>query len=111
MNFKLQETKNAFIITPLCNINNLLFNEVEDVIETFTLHRDDNIIMDLSNMHYIDSSMLGCMVKIMNLITEQKANFYIMGLNDLAYQIFETAGLSTYFNILEHSDFEKKILQ
>ena len=62
------------------------------------------IIIDLSNVPYMDSSGVATMVEGLQLTEKYKGNLYLCGLNSMVREVFELSRLDTVFDIFESID-------
>ena len=63
------------------------------------------IVIDLSDVSYMDSSGVATLVEGLQLIENYKGNFYICGLAPMVREVFELSRLDTVFSI--HNSLEK----
>jgi anti-sigma B factor antagonist len=62
------------------------------------------IIIDLSDVAYMDSSGVATMVEGLQLTEKYKGNLYLCGLNSMVKEVFELSRLDTVFDIFDNMD-------
>jgi anti-sigma B factor antagonist len=71
MNFQAIQSGNIRVISVLKeNFNNTIAAEFRDMITKFIEQGDTNFIIDLSHVNYMDSSGLGAIITVNNLLTK-----------------------------------------
>lgn len=69
-----------------------------------TKPKTPTIVVDLSEVSYMDSSGVATLVEGLQLIENYKGNFYICGLTTMVREVFELSRLDTVFAIHESLD-------
>ena len=67
-------------------------------------------VIDLLKIAHIDSSGVGCLIKISNIVKNAEGTFYLTRLPKTVLQVFQIAGLLTYFSVLSNDDYNKQFL-
>ncbi|MBI3394204.1 MAG: STAS domain-containing protein [Spirochaetia bacterium] len=66
------------------------------------------VVVDLAGVTYIDSSGLAALIKSYNYATERHADFCVANTTPMIQTIFETAGMTTYLQILDFDQFSRR---
>ncbi len=82
--------------------------ELKNLTENLPVGSSTSIILDLSEVNYVDSSGIGTMIKIVNQVQDAGGKLYITGLKPMIEKIFKVAGLMNYFAILSEHDFKSR---
>lgn len=62
--------------------------------------KSKNIIIDCTDLEYLDSSAIGQLIQLQMDITNNDGKLYIANLNEFILNIFEIADLNTFFTII-----------
>ena len=86
--------------------------ELKDKIEKFLDNEEiHSLILDLSEIHHMDSTMLRIMLLGHRVFGEKNKKYALIGLSELHKEILELASLNNYFRIYqdekELSEFQK----
>jgi len=82
--------------------------DLKEQIEQMTFKENNNLIFNMKYVDYVDSSGIGALIKISNLIAEKKENFHIANLKSMIERIFKVAGLMSYFSVLTDEELHDK---
>ncbi|MFD2680897.1 STAS domain-containing protein [Bacillus seohaeanensis] len=75
------------------------FSTVNEFLKSFNeLENTEHLILDLSQLEFIDSTGVGAIIELFYLSQENDWNINLQGINEVTYDIFDTIGL---FKILE----------
>ncbi len=66
------------------------------------------LAIDLNKLDYIDSSGIGCLIKSLNNIKNQKGVLILVGLKPMILNVFKLAKLDLFFQIMTNDDFKHK---
>jgi anti-sigma B factor antagonist len=66
------------------------------------------LAIDLNKLDYIDSSGIGCLIKSLNNIKNQKGVLILVGLKPMILNVFKLAKLDLFFQIMTNDDFKNK---
>lgn len=58
------------------------------------------VIVDFTDAHYIDSTVVACLIELRRANVEQKGRLMLAGLNPSHRRVFEVTGLSSAFDSL-----------
>jgi anti-sigma B factor antagonist len=72
--------------------------------------KPDVIVIDCQELMYIDSTAIGTLVNFHNTAADKDIKLIFSELNNTIIQIFETAGLDSFFTIITQREFESKYL-
>ena len=76
--------------------------------EKMLIQDGEVIVLDLSEVNYMDSSGIGSLITLLNQVKNARGKFYITGLQKIVKQVFKVAGLLAYFNILPKEEYREK---
>ncbi len=79
----------------------------------FPVLEDPNIQVigiNISGVHFIDSSGIGKFVQVVNIAKQKKIQFYLVDIQDKVFQSFKSVRLDSFFAIIDKNSFEKKYL-
>ncbi len=68
------------------------------------------LAIDLNKLDYIDSSGIGCLIKSLNNIKNQKGSLILVGLKPMILNVFKLAKLDLFFQIMTNEDFKNKFV-
>ena len=93
---KLGTTNDALIVKFIGDVDNIVCPSYKNKLETII---DENkykkVIMDFTNVTFIDSSGLGLILGRYNQLKKYKGNLYMTGVNKQVEKIFNIAGIWT----------------
>ncbi|MDH5716516.1 MAG: STAS domain-containing protein [Spirochaetia bacterium] len=108
MEIKVHENKNYIVIQIFGSLDIYTSLELKSSFDNLDIVKDNSVVLDMSNVNYIDSSGIGTLIKITNTIKGSDARLYITGAKPLIEKVFKVAGLSGYFNMLSNEEFNSK---
>ena len=62
----------------------------------------------MNKLDYIDSSGIGCLIKSLNSIKNQKGVLILVGLKPMILNVFKLAKLDLFFQIMTNDEFKQK---
>jgi len=65
------------------------------------INNNDDLLIDLSNVEYIDSSGVASLVEGLQTARTKKINFALVGVSDSALQVLQLARLDSVFTLYE----------
>lgn len=68
------------------------------------LGKSKNIAVDLKGLVFLDSSGMGSLVKLLNLIKQKSGSFYLFNVSQDVLKILEVADLLSFFKIVKESE-------
>jgi anti-sigma B factor antagonist len=83
-----------------------IFDEVNKF-ESFVkqnIGKNKNIAVDMLGLQFLDSSGMGSLVKLLNLIKQKSGQFYLVNVNEEIMKIIEVADLLSFFKIVTPSE-------
>jgi stage II sporulation protein AA (anti-sigma F factor antagonist) len=96
---KLGVTKNTLVVKFIGDVDNLVCEPYKNKLETII---NDNkykkVIMDFTNVTFIDSSGLGLILGRYNQLKKHNGNLYMTGVSKQTEKIFNIAGIWTIMN-------------
>ncbi len=66
---------------------------------------NNNVVINLEKLNYIDSSGIGMLIKQLNYVQELNGKFFIANMKAAIEKVFKVAGLTSYFQTLSESEF------
>lgn len=82
----------------------------EEQFKKIASHKPRAVGIDLNEVDNIDSSGIGAVVKMYNLLKNSGGEFILYGMNSRIMTVFQGAGLYRFFKILTNEEFQKKYL-
>lgn len=68
------------------------------------------ILVDFSNVTFMDSSGLGALVKALKTLKAAEVNLYLCSINEQVRMLFELTSMDEYFSILDsRQEFEQEL--
>ena len=71
---------------------------------------NQQVIINLEKLNYIDSSGIGMLIKQLNYVRELKGEFSIANLKPAIEKVFKVAGLTSYFQTIGEEEYRLKYL-
>lgn len=71
---------------------------------------NQQVIINLEKLNYIDSSGIGMLIKQLNYVHELKGEFSIANLKPAIEKVFKVAGLTSYFQTIGEEEYRLKYL-
>ena len=109
MEIKIHDHKKSLVIQIFGNLDIYTSVELKAIFDKINIDTQQPIILELSNLTYMDSSGMGTLIKITNIVQEKKAEFFLSGVKPAIQKIIKVAGLAGYFNILSDDEYDSKI--
>ncbi len=110
MNIQVEEYKSLIVISIIGEFFVEHIQQVNDVWSEQVAKKPKIIAINCKELNYVDSSAIGALVKFLNSAQEEKIKLLFYDLSTSIKQIFDTAGLDTFFTIISRSEFESKYL-
>lgn len=102
---KLGITKNALVVKFIGDVDNLVCEPYKNKLETvINENKYKKVIMDFSNVTFIDSSGLGLILGRYNQLKKHNGNLYMTGVSKQTEKIFNIAGIWTIMNKYDSLD-------
>ena len=83
----------------------------KDGFEKYVNDRDKEVLLDMQDILYMDSSGVGVLIKFLNHCKERDSKISIANLKPAIEKIFKVSGLIPYFNILSETESQDKLKQ
>jgi len=99
-----EPTNGGMILVPIGEIDLSRAPSLRHHLSTALDERPDRLIIDLSEVPYMDSSGVATFVEAMQLARKNGAKLILCGLQDRVRSIFEIARLDTVFTILNDTE-------
>ena len=102
---KLGIAKNALVVKFSGDVDNLVCESYKNKLETIiNENKYKKVIMDFSNVTFIDSSGLGLILGRYNQLKKYNGTLYMSGINKQTEKIFNIAGIWTIMDKYESLD-------
>jgi len=85
--------------------------EFKNYFESIVKGEENQVIIDLEKLNYIDSSGIGMLIKMLNYVKSLNGKFYLTNMKPHLEKVFRVAGLSSYFNFIGDKDFAERYSQ
>lgn len=108
MNIQIEEFGSLIVISIIGEFFSEHIQEVNDVWRQQVAKKPKIIAINCKELNYIDSSAIGALVKFLNSAQDKKIKLIFYDLSMIIKQIFDTAGLDSFFTIITRSEFESK---
>jgi anti-sigma B factor antagonist len=108
MEIKLNSTGKVKIIEVIGKFDIENTEEFEVVFNKQIESKPSILAIDLNKLDYIDSSGIGCLIKSLNNIKNQKGSLILVGLKPMILNVFKLAKLDLFFQIMTNEDFKNK---
>jgi anti-sigma B factor antagonist len=82
--------------------------ELKQYFESIVKEKDNEAVIDLEKVSYVDSSGIGMLIKIMNYVKALNGKFYLTNMKPPLEKVFKVAGLSSYFSFIGDRDFAER---
>lgn len=76
------------------------------ILENLKNYKD--IALEFKGITFIDSSAIGSMIKILGMIKQKGGKLYVFGLTEHIDNVFKTAKLGLFLNVMTEKDFDKQ---
>jgi len=101
MNLKVEELKEATIVSPEGDIDTMQSTKLRETLKPILDSAMRKLIVDLSAVKYMDSSGIATLIEALQICKQNDKSFRICGLNDGVRSIIELARLDTIFVITQ----------
>jgi anti-sigma B factor antagonist len=74
-------------------------------------HVKDNgleVVIDMGNLTYIDSSGIGVLIKSLNFVQGLKGKLCVANLKPVIEKVFKVSGLTSYFEVINQDEYKKR---
>ncbi|MGO4888399.1 STAS domain-containing protein [Anaerobacillus sp. MEB173] len=90
--------------TVILRIKGILDISTNNVIDPYLDELDENVkilIIDFSELEFIDSTGIGSIMNVIHLAQEKSFHLKFQGINELTHQVFETIGIYHILEVLQ----------
>ena len=99
------DQKEKYVITAISGEVDLYSSpDVRKKLIEITSKKIQFVIIDLSNVSYMDSSGVATLVEGLQIVEKYKGKLLLFGLNSMVREVFELSRLDTVFSIYENLD-------
>jgi anti-sigma B factor antagonist len=108
MDIKLHEKSGYYVVYLKGSLDMYTSVELKSQTDSIALKPDENIVLQLNDVSYIDSSGIGVLIKIVNAVQAQKGHVLLTGIKPMIEKIFKVAGLMNFFSFITEEEFRSK---
>lgn len=108
MDIKVHEKSDYSVIYLKGSLDMYTSVELKSQTDQLSLKPNDNLVLLLNDVSYIDSSGIGVLIKIVNAVHAQQAEVYLTGIKPMIEKIFKVAGLMSFFSFLTEEEVKTK---
>ncbi|MBV6492411.1 MAG: putative anti-sigma factor antagonist [Turneriella sp.] len=108
MDIKVTEKQGYYVVTLKGSLDMYTSVELKSQTDSLSLKSGDKIILQLSDVSYIDSSGIGVLIKIVNGAQAASATVHLTGIKPMIEKIFKVAGLMSFFSFIDENEFKTK---
>ncbi|KAF3890133.1 MULTISPECIES: STAS domain-containing protein [Nostocales] len=99
------------VLQPYGILNRSSSNELRREVQDIMTDKTDIVLLDLSNVSFIDSSGLGALISVMKVVRSGNAKFYICSMNDQVRMLFELTKMDRIFeHFTDREEFTRQVL-
>ncbi len=73
--------------------------------------KNKNVAIDCKKLTFLDSSGMGSMVKLLNMVKQKAGTLYLFNLNEDVRKIIEVADLISFFKIIKESEINSMFVE
>jgi anti-sigma B factor antagonist len=99
-----KEGKVDIITFSVDKINALITDDIRNEISKLFENANSKVVIDLSGVHYIDSSGFGCFLSIMKAARNNYGTIKFASPEPAVMEVFKTLHLNTVFDIFDNRD-------
>lgn len=104
MIFNTEKIQDVFVVRLQGSLDVAVQTALKEKLQEFAEKNDDDIVLDFTSVHFIDSSCLGALVALLKRIRERKGDIKIAHLSDDVRSIFQITRLDRVFEIFDTTD-------
>jgi len=98
LEIELNDTNNIALLKLAGQIDSYTSEEITKIIDTHMDNGHFKIIVDLSNVDYLDSAGLGALINAKARLKKRTGDIRLVGLKGKAKEVFDLAGFTVLFN-------------
>lgn len=99
-----EKIQDVFIVRLQGSLDVSVQTALKDKLQDFAENNDNDVVLDFTSVHFIDSSCLGALVALMKKIREHKGDIKIAHLSDDVRSIFQITRLDRVFELYDTTD-------
>lgn len=107
MDIKLRKVGNVSIIDLTGSLDIYTSTDFKSFIEKNINSENNNVVINIEKLSYIDSSGIGMLIKELNYVQTLNGEFKIANMKSQIEKVFKVAGLTTYFQIIDEDEYKK----
>ena len=101
LEMELTGTDDIAVLKLAGQIDSYTAEEISKIIETHINNGNFKVIVDLTNVDYLDSAGLSALINAKTKLGKHTGDLRIVGLKGKAKEVFDLAGLTELFNLFE----------
>ncbi|MCK1975820.1 STAS domain-containing protein [Jeotgalicoccus huakuii] len=101
------ENKDEYLVTVKGELDVYTAPELKQVFEPIAATGEHNLIVDLSELNYMDSTGLGIFVGTLKDLNKHNKELHVLGVNDRIMKLFEITGLRDLMYVNKNSEVEE----
>ena len=83
--------------------------ELKDILEEKVKGKGFELVIDMQELLYMDSSGIGILIKTLNYCKKQDIRVSVANIRPTVEKILKVSGISSYFEIITNKDIENKM--
>lgn len=99
-----EQRDGAYIVAPQADVDMSFSPKLRESLRNAQSAGPERVVVDLTNVHYMDSSGLATLIEAMKNSRAAKTRLILCGMSDKVRAIFEIARLNQYFTIADDLD-------
>lgn len=105
----IKEKKRKFIVIkndePKAEIELTKINEINEILNDVIENNDENVLIDLHNIVYIDSSGLGALMNTMKKLKSKNRELGLLSISKDVLDVFTSTKIAQFFKFYKSKDF------
>lgn len=101
------ENKDEYLVTVKGELDVYTAPELKQVFEPIAATGEHNLVVDLSELNYMDSTGLGIFVGTLKDLNKHNKELHVLGVNDRIMKLFEITGLRDLMYVNKNSEVEE----
>ena len=108
MNLNIRQKDNFSIIELNGSLDIYTSVELKDFIENNINSGNNQVIINMEKLNYIDSSGIGMLIKQMNYLQDSDGELYLTSMKPQIEKVLKVSGLTTFFKTVSDEEFKSK---
>lgn len=111
MEINVKQNENQILIQLEGSLDIYTSLDLKHALEEHVKGNAPDVVIDLDKLTYIDSSGIGILIKALNYIQGLNGTLCVANLKPVIEKVFKVSGLTSYFEIIDHDDFQSRYPQ